>query len=454
MLTGMTTPHRSTDSPQRRRAIDVARAGALLVVVVGHLALAVVDRPGGELRATNLLALRPGWAWIAVAAPMPVFFAAGGWANATTTLAASAVRLRRLVGLAAVVVVVWSAAVLVASLLTGDAGPLRGGARVATQPFWFLAAYVPLAAFGGPLARLAARRPVVSIGICLEFLALSDLARLGVREAECLGWIGFFVAWTVPWLAGAWWRDRYERGVFRERRTGLALLGGFGMAAAVLVWVGGYEVPLIDAVPGGRSNTSPPNLYTAVVAMAQVGVLMAVASALDGLYRRTRAFWDRMGALSVGVYVWHLSALALCVGLLALGLPAVDRLTTAWWLTRPFWYAAVLAATLGLVTATAAVARRLPHRQRAAGSARLPALGVLAATAAGAVAGLHGPVDAESAVAMTTLFVAAWWLFSPSLSAVVEEPCAGQLGDPVEGAGLLEEVGGTRHDLQAALPSE
>jgi hypothetical protein len=86
-------------TPGRREGIDVARILALLVVVLGHLLLAVVDRPGDEVRGANLLALHPGWALVAAAAPMPVFFAAGGWANATAAWSSAVPRLRTLVGL-------------------------------------------------------------------------------------------------------------------------------------------------------------------------------------------------------------------------------------------------------------------------------------------------------------------------------------------------------------------
>ena len=66
--------------------IDVARVGALLIVVFGHLSLAVIDRPGGHVRGANLLALHPGWAFVVAIAPMPVFFAAAGWAHTTSDL--------------------------------------------------------------------------------------------------------------------------------------------------------------------------------------------------------------------------------------------------------------------------------------------------------------------------------------------------------------------------------
>ena len=43
-----------------RGAIDVARVGALVLVVLGHLALAIIDRnPDGTLRGANVFSLYP-----------------------------------------------------------------------------------------------------------------------------------------------------------------------------------------------------------------------------------------------------------------------------------------------------------------------------------------------------------------------------------------------------------
>ena len=135
-------------SAERRPAVDVARVLALGLVVLGHLGLAVIDRADGGVRGTNLLELRPGWLWVASLSPMPVFFAAAGWANATTSPEAAAPRLRTLAGLGAVVVGVWTLGVAIAVVITGEAGVVGDGARIATQPLWFVAAIgVPLALF-------------------------------------------------------------------------------------------------------------------------------------------------------------------------------------------------------------------------------------------------------------------------------------------------------------------
>ncbi len=90
-------------------------------------------------------------------------------------------------------------------------------------------------------------------------------------------------------------------------------------AAVGLVLAAGYFPSLIDAVEGERSNTTPPTLFTSVAALVQVGLLMVAGGGLDRLARRWRGLLDRAGEAAVGVYVWHLSGLALCAAALAAG---------------------------------------------------------------------------------------------------------------------------------------
>jgi hypothetical protein len=417
--------HRDT---VRRDAIDVARVGALAMVVAGHLLLAVIDRgPDGALRGANLLSLHPDLAWLSLLAPMPVFFAAAGWANASGTPLRVGPRLRTLVGLGGVVVLVWYVPAVVERLVTGERGVLGDGARIATQPLWFLAAYLPFAAFGARLAALA-RRPVVAVGSCLVLVAVLDVARFGFDAPQWIGWFGFLPAWGVPWLLGAWWRDR-RFDVGAERRVGALLAAMAVVAGAVLVWRGGYEPALIDAVAGRRSNTTPPTLFTAVAAVAQVGVLLVLAGALDRVGVRRRAAVRAGNRVAVGVYVWHLTALALCGGVVALGLPVPERSTGWWWVTRPLWWAAVLAVTAALVAASVRVRqvlvdRRLgrpPGRERGAMEA---STGVVLAAVGAALVGLRGPSSVALAAVALAALLSGWWLL-PVPAARPDRPPSG-----------------------------
>jgi hypothetical protein len=420
-----------TTTHGRRPGIDVARVLALVVVVAGHLVLAVVDRAGGGatdgVRTANLLGLRPGWAWAAALAPMPVFFAAGGWANATATLEGAAPRLRSLVGTGAAVVAAWSVVVIAAATATGRAGAFGTGARLATQPLWFVAAYVPLAAGGARIARVAVRHPLLAVGGCLAVLAVLDAARFGFGLADWIGWPGFWLAWGTPWLVGAWWRNRWEQGSdpVSGRRAevvgGGVLAAGAIVASVALVAGAGYAPALIDVVAGARSNTTPPTLYTAAAGLAQAGVLMVGAAALDRLGRRWRRLWSRAGEAAVGLYAWHLSALVLAVGALAtglgLGVSGPERLTAAWWASRPLWWAAVLAVTAALValTGTARTLLTSSGPGPVSGGGR-PAAGAAVAVAAAGCVGLWGPRSAGLAAVCAGLFLASWWLLSPAPS--------------------------------------
>lgn len=396
----------------RRAAVDVARLGALAVVVVGHLLLAVVDRPRGQIRGDNLIALAPAWEPLAALSPMPVFFAAAGFAHATGTFARTARRLRTLAGLALAVVGGWSAAVVGAVLITGSPGIVGDGARLATQPLWFVALYAPLAAMGGRLGRLGPRRLIASVAACLAVMASLDVVRFGVGVPDgwaWLGWLGFAPAWAVPWLLGTWWRTAR----IDERRVGAVVAIVAGAIASALVLRFGYGPALIDAIDGQRSNTTPPTLYTAVVSVAQVGVLLVVARRLDDIGQRHDL--RRPAAAAMGVYVWHLTALALCIALLALGLPAPTRFSSTWWWTRPLWWAAVLSVTAALVAATRAVgARRGRHADVDTVGAETggiaPAIGVIVLGLAAAGIGLEGPRSVVTAVGLTAATATAWFL--------------------------------------------
>ncbi|MEI7548397.1 MAG: hypothetical protein WCK21_10110, partial [Actinomycetota bacterium] len=251
----------------------------------------------------------------------------------------------------------------------------------------------------------------------MTVLAALDVARFLFDAPTAIGWPGFFVAWAVPWLIGTAWRRRVSAGSdpTLERRAGWMLAGAAGIAAVALVMWCGYFPALIDAVPGKRSNTSPPTLFTAVAAMAQVGLLMVVAVRLDHWADRLRGLLDRAGEAAVAVYAWHLTALALCTAPLAAGVWTPRRFGLAWWLTRPLWFVLVLGVTAAFVAATGLV------RGRGRGSGATPArwrvvLGVVAAVLAAAVVGRWGPRTLPGAIVPAAGFVLSWWcLRGPSL---------------------------------------
>ena len=83
-LTDTTAPTASTTAKRDRdRAVDVARIGALLVVMFGHCALLLATIDDSGVRIGNLLGAVPAIAPVTwVVQIMPLFFLAGGAAGA------------------------------------------------------------------------------------------------------------------------------------------------------------------------------------------------------------------------------------------------------------------------------------------------------------------------------------------------------------------------------------
>lgn len=388
--------------------------------------MAIIDRPtpNASVRGANLLALFPQWEWLGLLSPMPMFFVAAGWANSQSSVSHRAHRLRVLTGAAAVVVTAWSLLSLGELLISGHSDILGDGARIATQPLWFLAAYLPFTAASGLIEKLSQRIPL-AITLCLLLVSASDIARLILGAPRWVGYPGFFATWLIPWTLGAWWRHASESTVIHERRSGVAL-AAFGLfMSMILVTFAGYTPSLIDAIPGHRSNTTPPTLFTCTAAICQVGILMLLATRLDGLARRWEDALRRLNALSLGVYMWHLTAVVLTAGLFALVAPVAERFSTTWWLLRVPWFAAISAIAFFLVRATEMSQSHLTHNPTTKSSTYMSAkIGIFLATCGATITGLYGPRTLPSAVAMMGSFVVGWLLQGEqanSLSSGVEK---------------------------------
>lgn len=407
---------------ERRGAIDVARSASLILVVVAHLVMVVLDRdPDGALRGINLFELYPGLEWLTLLSPMPLFFVASGWANVGGSVASRLGRTRTLVTLATVLTVCWSVAALVERAASGDNGIVADGARIATQPMWFLTAWVPFT-MAAPFMNRCARRIVPVVCVCLGTLALIDIARFRFDAPRWIGYPGFFLAWSVPWIAGAWWRQRNDRarrdeqGVGDRNRDELRI--GAGVAAASilvavpLVGLLGYHAALIDAVPGNRSNTTPPTLFTAVASLVQVGLFMMGARWLDSVAVRRARVIRSLNQVAPGLYVWHLTSLTLWGALLAAGLWAPGRLSWQWWLTRPLWFALVVVGALGFSLASRAALTRA-FRGSDSAPARRPAgtmilvVATVSAVLAFGLTGLYGPDTSGMAISISLLCLVA-----------------------------------------------
>ncbi|MEU5914597.1 acyltransferase [Micromonospora sp. NPDC047527] len=380
----------------RERYVDLLRALAITMVVLGHWGVAVIVRddaglPTGRSALSNLPWAYP-LTWVAQV--MPVFFLVGGYANA-----ASLTRLRsrggdaagwlldrsaRLVRPTSVLVLVLGGAAALARLLDTDPTRIREVVWFATIPLWFLVAYLAVVALTPPMYALHRRFGLAVPLVLVALVGLGDLGRLTGPVELSFG--NYLFGWlAVHQLGFAWYDTRpaaagppaaggaaahpptdaagpsagEHPGVRRRRlpisrRAGVVFLAG-GLAALLLLTVPGpWPVAMLN-VPGERlDNAGPPSLALLAVAAAQLGLILLLRGPTERLLRHTRPWQLVIGVnlVVLTVFLWHLTAAILLIGLLdATGtLPTPVVGSTAWWAWRVPWLL-LLAVVLAVLVA-------------------------------------------------------------------------------------------------------
>ena len=344
----------------RNRVVDLLRAAAILVVVLGHWLMAAVVVRDGELEIGHLLELAP-WThpltWVFQV--MPVFFLVGGYANGLSWRSARArqvpyagwlrARLRRLLVPVVPLLLVWLVAASVAHAAGVPAATLRTASQVALVPTWFLAAYVVVCAIAPATLWLWERLGWASIVGGLLLGCLVDLVSIGA-DTLVVGLANYVVVWATVHQLGYAWLDGRLAGT--GRRLALAGVGLVGVVA--LVWAGPYPVSMIGLDGAAVNNSYPTRVTLGFLGLLQAGLVLALEPWLATWLQRPRA-WSATVLLNTRImtlYLWHLTAMVLVIGVsLLLGGPGlgVTPMTPAWWATRPLWWAALALVTLGFI---------------------------------------------------------------------------------------------------------
>lgn len=344
----------------RNRVVDLLRAAAILVVVLGHCLIAAIVVRDGELVIGHLLELAP-WThpltWVFQV--MPVFFLVGGYANALSWRSARRrhetyagwlrARLRRLLAPVVPLLLVWLVAASVAVAAGVPGATLRTASQVALVPTWFLAAYVVVCAVAPATLWLWERAGWWSVAGGLALGGLVDLVSLATDDIA-VGFANYLVVWASVHQLGYAWLDGRLAGT--GRRLVLAAVGLAGTLA--LVWVGPYPVSMIGLDDAVVNNSYPTRVTLGFLGLLQAGLVLSIEPLLARWMRRPRpwAATVLVNSRIMTIYLWHLTAMVAVIGIsLLLGGPGlgVEPLTLAWWLTRPLWWAALALVTLGLV---------------------------------------------------------------------------------------------------------
>ncbi len=388
----------------RNRYVDFLRVAALLVVVLGHFAMAAVVIRDGELvigpPASPMWAKLLTWAFQV----MPVFFVVGGFANAASWRSAARrgmgygawvrERARRLVSPALVVAAVWVPVAALAGGFGFDRTTLRDVTQVVAVPMWFLAVYLVIVA-AAPAMLALHERYGVAVPLALAATALGlDVAHRGFH-VRFTGAANYLPVWLAVHQVGFFWKDG---ALERLRPYAGRIAAAIGAAMVALTFFGPYPIAMVGVGNADGSNNSPPTILMILLGLAQLGVVLRAEPAVQRWLTRPRVWAAVVGAASVSmtVYLWHMTVLILTIGglwLIDAGLLHVEPLTPLWMATRPLWLAVLLA---GLVPATA-LFRRFDRPTPAAPvplAAWRAALGVgLAALAIArfAFVGMHAP---------------------------------------------------------------
>lgn len=320
----------------RERHVDLLRAAAIGVVVVGHwLAMAVVYE-NGNLDGRNALDVLT-WAhpltWVLQV--MPIFFLVGGFANAASLAshrrkggdAVSWVlrRTDRLLRPVTPLLVLLPLAAVVAWLAGVETELIGSATWIATIPLWFLLAYLAVVVFTPPMHALHRRYGLWVLLALVVVVAAADLLRLGPGTPD-LAEINFLVFWLAVHQFGFAWQDgripldqRFAAAVFA---LGLSVL-------VVLTGPGPYEVRMVGV------NTDPPTLALLALATAWAGVVLFLRPWSDRWLQRRRPWTVVVAVNSVilTLFVWHMTAAVISATIVyPAGLIGQPDITTGAWL--------------------------------------------------------------------------------------------------------------------------
>jgi len=364
----------------RERYVDLLRAAAIVTVVLGHWLISGVGRDQ-QGRLTGHSALdQLTWAypitWVVQVIPM--VFVVGGYANAaslasrrrrgSTAGAWLLDRTDRLVRPTSALFLVLIAVAVVGQAFGIAPSLARMGVWVASIPLWFLAAYLVVVLATPLMYGLHRRFGWWVVAVLVVLVALGDVARL--YRMPMLGAGDFVFGWLAIHQLGFFWYDGRLR---FGPRTGVAVICG-GLAALLpLTLAGPYSVSMIDVTGQRLQNASPPTLALLAVTTFQLGVVILFYGPAERWLRRTRPWRAVVGVNAVvfTLFLWHMSALVLVVGVLAalhaLPTPAIG--STVWWLSRVPW---LLLLTVALVPLVAIFGRIELKRGRPARNAGRP----------------------------------------------------------------------------------
>ena len=344
----------------RNRVVDALRALAITVVVIGHWLVAAVVVRDGELVPNAVLDIA-SWShpltWVFQV--MPVFFLVGGYANALSWRAARRdgrpyadwvrARLVRLGTPVVPLLVTWLVLASTAYTLGVPGSTLRLASQVALVPTWFLAAYVLVVGVAPATRVLWERWRWWSVLAGLGLSLVVDVVSIGTGE-ELIGFANYLLAWATVHQLGYAWVD----GTLASRTRRLALAGAGLVGLLLAVGPGPYPLSMIGVTGAELNNSYPTRVTMVFLGMLQGGIILLAERRLAQRLNSPR-LWTATVAVNARImtlYLWHLTAMVLVIGVaMLLGGAGLrwEPLSAGWWMTRPLWIGVLALVVLSAV---------------------------------------------------------------------------------------------------------
>ncbi|WP_460477135.1 acyltransferase family protein [Brachybacterium huguangmaarense] len=343
----------------RNRVVDLLRALAITVVVLGHWTIMAVSSTGGIEPHGVLDGARWTHPLTWIFQVMPIFFLVGGYSNALSWRSARRrgegyaawlrARLRRLGIPLLPLLAVWVIVCAVALAAGAGVDTVRLASQMALIPTWFLASYLLVIVVAPACLVLWERIGWWSVVGGIVLAGAIDALSIAF-DNPYLGYPNYLIVWAAFHQVGYAWLDGRLAGLGRR----LALVGIGALGLALLVGLGPYPVSMITAGGDAISNSSPTRVTMAFLGLVQAGIVLSLEAPLARLLTRPRLWFATVlvNQRIMSWFLWHLTAL---VGvahlLLALDATALlpEPLTATWWATRPLWALGLLAVTAVLV---------------------------------------------------------------------------------------------------------
>jgi fucose 4-O-acetylase-like acetyltransferase len=347
--------------PHRDRWVDLLRAVAILMVVIGHWLAAAVTYRDGTLGGVHVLEAVSWTHWLSwLFQVMPVFFLVGGYANAASLTSSRQRgvgwrewllgRVDRLLRPTTVFLVALTVVAMAARALGVDSESIGLAAWLSRIPLWFLAVYVAIVVLAPAMHALHRRWGLVVPAVMVVLVGVGDVVRLGF-DLPVGASANFVLMWLAVHQIGFAWQD----GSLPARWTVALPLLAVGAGCLVLLTLAGpYPVSMV-AVPGEElQNTSPPTLALLSLAAAQTGLVLLLRDRADRWLRRSGVWTATVGvnAVILTAFLWHMAAIVVAaVVLYRTGIFPQPPIGSGEWLLWRIPWVAFLAAVLAVLIA-------------------------------------------------------------------------------------------------------